>query len=122
LFDKYKKFDCIIDTTGNLDLVSKCIPYLSEQGRCIFVSQPKQNSSLVITNPINFFSSKGLSFKTTQAGGFNPDVDIPKYIKLYLNKVINVDNIITDFYDLDSINEAIAKLMTGTSGRILIKI
>ena len=122
LFDKYKKFDCIIDTTGNLDLVSKCIPYLSEQGRCIFVSQPKQNSSLVITNPINFFSTKGLSFKTTQAGGFDPDIDIPKYIKLYLNKVINVDNIITDFYDLDSINEAVAKLMTGTSGRILIKI
>lgn len=122
LFDKYKKFDCIIDTTGNLDLVSRCIPNLSEQGRCIFISQPKQNSSLVITNPINFFSAKGLSFKTTQAGGFDPDVDIPKYIKLYLNKVINVDNIITDFYDLDSINEAIAKLMSGTSGRILIKI
>ena len=122
LFDKYKKFDCIIDTTGNLDLVSKCIPNLSEQGRCIFVSQPKQNSSLVITNPINFFSSKGLSFKTTQAGGFDPDVDISKYIKLYLNKVINVDNIITDFYDLDSVNEAIAKLMTVNSGRILIKI
>jgi hypothetical protein len=122
LFDKYKKFDCIIDTTGNLDLVSKCISYLSEQGRCIFVSQPKQNSSLVITSPINFFSTKGLSFKTTQAGGFDPDVDIPKYIKLYLNKVINVDNIITDFYNLDSINEAVTKLMTGTSGRILIKI
>jgi Zn-dependent alcohol dehydrogenase len=122
LFDSYKKFDCIIDTTGNLDLVSKCIPYLSEQGRCIFISQPKQNSSLVITNPIKFFSTKGLSFKTTQAGGFDPDIDIPKYIKLYLNKIINVDNIITDFYDLDSINEAVAKLMTGTSGRILIKI
>ena len=122
LFNKYKKFDCIIDTTGNLDLVSKCIPHLSEQGRCIFVSQPKQNSSLVITNPINFFSTKGLSFKTTQAGGFDPDIDIPKYIKLYLNKVINVDNIITDFYSLENINEAVAKLMSGTSGRILIKI
>jgi hypothetical protein len=122
LFDKHKKFDCIIDTTGHFDLVSKCIPYLSEQGRCIFVSQPKQNSSLVVTNPINFFSTKGLSFKTTQAGGFDPDIDIPKYIKLYLNKVINVDNIITDFYGLDRVNEAVAKLMSGTSGRILIKI
>ena len=69
---------------------------------------------------INFFSTKGLSFKTTQAGGFDPDIDIPKYIKLYLNKVINVDNIITDFYNLDQINEAIAKLKTGESGRIII--
>lgn len=122
LFDKYKKFDCIIDTTGFLDLVSKCIPYLSEQGRCIFVSQPKENSSLTIANPINFFSTKGLSFKTTQAGGFDPDIDIPKYIKLYLNNIINVDNIITDFYNLEQINEAVAKLMSGTSGRIIINI
>lgn len=122
LFDKYKKFDCIIDTTGHLELVSKCIPFLSEQGRCIFVSQPKQNSSLTITNPINFFSTKGLIFKTTQAGGFDPDIDIPKYIKLYLNNIINVDNIITDFYNLEQINEAVAKLMSGTSGRIIINI
>ena len=122
LFDKYKKFDCIIDTTGHFDLVSKCVPYLSEQGRCIFVSQPKENSSLTITNPINFFSNKGLSFKTTQAGGFDPDVDIPKYIKLYLNNIINVDNIITDFYNLEQINNAVIKLISGTSGRIIINI
>lgn len=122
LFDKHKKFDCIIDTTGYLDLVSKCIPFLSEQGRCIFVSQPKENSSLTVINPINFFSTKGLIFKTTQAGGFDPDVDISKYVKLYLNKIINVNNIITDFYKLDEINEAISKLISGTSGRIIINI
>lgn len=122
LFDKYKKFDCIIDTTGHFDLVSKCIPHLSEQGRCIFVSQPKENSSLTISNPISFFSTKGILFKTTQAGGFDPDIDIPKYIKLYLNRVINVENIITDFYNLDEINKAIIKLMSGTAGRIIINI
>jgi len=122
LFDKYQEFDCIIDTTGHLDLVSRCIPHLSEQGRCIFVSQPKENSSLTITNPISFFSTKGLSFKTTQAGGFDPDIDIPKYIKLYLNKVIDVNNIISDFYTLDQINEAISKLISGASGRIIINL
>lgn len=122
LFDKYKKFDCIIDTTGHFDLVSKCIPHLSEQGRCILVSQPKENSSLIISNPISFFSTKGISFKTTQAGGFDPDTDIPKYIKLYLNKVINVENIITDFYNLQQINNAVLKLISGTAGRIIINI
>jgi S-(hydroxymethyl)glutathione dehydrogenase/alcohol dehydrogenase len=103
-------------------LVSKCIPHLSEQGRCIFVSQPKENSSLIISNPISFFSTKGISFKTTQAGGFDPDIDIPKYIKLYLNKVINVENIITDFYNLQQINDAVLKLISGTAGRIIINI
>lgn len=122
LFDKYKKFDCIIDTTGHLELVSKCIPYLSEEGRCIFVSQPKRNSSITIIDPIKFFSTKGLLFKTTQAGGFDPDIDIPKYIKLYLNKVIDTNNIITDFYSLKEINHAISKLTNGTAGRIIINI
>jgi len=122
LFDKYSFFDCIIDTTGDFSLVSKCIPYLSEQGRCVFVSQPKENSSLIITNPINLFSNKGISFKTTQAGGFNPDTDIPRYIKLYLNNTINTNNIITHFYNLQEINEAVLKLISGTAGRIIINI
>jgi len=122
LFDKHKKFDCIIDTCGNLDLVSKCIPFLSEEGRCIFVAQPKANSSLIISNPIKFFSTKGLIFKTTQAGNFNPDTDIPRYSKLYKNKAINVDKIVTDYYNLNEINEAITKLTIGNPGRIMINI
>ena len=122
MFDKYKKFDCIIDTTGYLELVSECMPYLSEQGRCIFVSQPKANSFLKIIDPINFFSTNGINFKTTQAGNFNPDIDIPKYSKLYLNNIINVDKIITHYYDLENINTAIEKLKSGTAGRIMINI
>lgn len=122
LRSKYQKFDCIIDTTGYLDLVSEYIPLLSEQGRCIFVCQPKQNSTIKIIDPIKFFSTKGIVFKTTQAGGFDPDVDIPKYKKLFLNKIIDTNNIITDFYDLQDINKAICQLKTGNSGRIIINI
>lgn len=122
VLDKYKTFDCIIDTTGNLDLVSSCVPHLSERGRCIFVSQPKPNSSLLITNPSKFFSSDGLTFKTTQAGNFNPDVDIPRYVKLYLEKIINLDKIITDYYCLNDINKAFDKLKSGSAGRIMINL
>lgn len=122
LLDKHKKFDCIIDTTGNLELISELLPFLSEQGRCIFIAQPKQNSSLIIKNPIQFFSTKGIMFKTTQAGGFDPDIDIPKYTKLYLNNLINTDNIITNYFSLNDINQAINSLKTGNCGRIIINI
>jgi S-(hydroxymethyl)glutathione dehydrogenase/alcohol dehydrogenase len=122
LFNKYKNFDCIIDTTGHFDLVSKCIPHLSEQGRCIFVAQPKENSTLTINNPIKFFSTNGLTFKSTQAGKFDPEIDIPKYIKLYLKNIIDTNSIITDSYNLDEINDAILKLKSGMSGRIMINI
>ena len=120
--DFIKKIDCIVDTTGDYELVSKFIPYLSDQGRCIFVAQPKPFSSLSITNPIKFFSSNDILFKTTQAGGFNPDIDIPKYVKLFLNNKIDVHKIITDYFTLNDINYAIDKLKAGNSGRIMINI
>jgi S-(hydroxymethyl)glutathione dehydrogenase/alcohol dehydrogenase len=120
--DFIKKIDCIIDTTGDLDLVSKYLPFLSDQGRCIFVSQPKPSSSLTIQNPIKFFSSNGLTFKTTQAGGFCPEIDIPKYVKLFTNNKIETNKIITDYFSLDQINKAIDKLKTGNSGRIMINV
>lgn len=121
-FDKYSnfKFDCIIDTTGDMELLSKCIPLLSSQGRCILVSQPRANSNIQILNPISFFNTSGITFKTTQAGGFDPDIDIPKYTKLFLNGLIDVDGIVTSQYSLHEINDAIELLKSGYAGRIMI--
>lgn len=114
------KFDCIIDTTGILNFVSRFIPLLSEQGRCILVSQPKPDSQIIISDPIKFFSSNGQTIRSTQAGNFDPDVDIPRYIKLYKNGQINIKSLVTDRYDIFNVNEAITKLKSGESGRIII--
>jgi Zn-dependent alcohol dehydrogenase len=114
------KFDCIIDTTGILSFVSRFIPLLSEQGRCILVSQPKAGSQIMISDPIKFFSSNGQTIRSTQAGNFDPDIDIPRYIKLYKNGQINIKSLVTDRYDIFNVNEAITKLKSGESGRIII--
>jgi len=117
---KSQKFDCIIDTTGILELVSSVLPFLSEQGRCILVAQPKSNSQITITNPTKLFSTNGQSIRTTQAGGFDPDIDIPKYIKLYQNNHIDLSKLITHNYHLFDLNKAICKLKTENVGRIMI--
>jgi S-(hydroxymethyl)glutathione dehydrogenase/alcohol dehydrogenase len=114
------KIDCIIDTTGLLSLVSRFIPLLSNVGRCILVSQPKQGSMLSINDPIAFFSDRGQTIRTTQAGNFDPDLDIPRYISLYNKGLINAKSLVTDRYDIFNINEAIDQLKTGKSGRIII--
>ena len=122
LFKSCKFIDCIIDTSGYLDTVSNYLPNLSEDGRVIFVAQPKAGDSLKIINPIKFFNIKGITMKTTQAGGFDPDIDIPKYTRLFLNNQIKLDKIITDYFTLPDINQAIKKLSSGTAGRIIINI
>jgi S-(hydroxymethyl)glutathione dehydrogenase/alcohol dehydrogenase len=119
---KKMKFDCIIDTTGILSLVAQVLETMSEQGRCILVAQPKPGSFLTINNPGKLFSTNGQSIRTTQAGGFDPDVDIPRYINLYKNNQINLEHLITHRYSLSDINEAVTKLKSGSGGRIMIDI
>ena len=116
------KFDCIIDTTGILQLLSQVLETMSEQGRCILVAQPKPGSLLSINNPGKLFSTNGQSIRTTQAGGFDPDVDIPRYVNLYKNNKINLEHLITHRYSLTDINLAISMLKSGSSGRIMIDI
>ena len=120
LIESKINFDCIIDTTGILSLVSRLIPLLSEHGRCILVAQPKAGSQITISDPIKFFSSSGQTIRSTQAGNFEPDVDIPRYTKLYQNGQINIKSLITDRYDIFNVNEAVSKLKSGESGRIMI--
>lgn len=120
LIESKIKFDCIIDTTGILSFVSRLIPLLSQYGRCILVSQPKPGSQITIDDPISFFGNNGQTIRSTQAGNFDPDIDIPRYVKLYKNGQINIKSLVTDRYDIFNINEAITQLKTGTSGRIII--
>ena len=110
--------DCIIDTTGKLDLVSMLLPGMTERGRCILVAQPKANSQLSVSDPAKLFSTNGQSIRTTQAGGFEPDSDIPRYLNLQSS--IDIGALVTDRFSLNNINDAIDKLKSGTAGRIMI--
>jgi Zn-dependent alcohol dehydrogenase len=120
--DIKEKIDCIIDTTGLLDVVSESLPLLSSRGRVILVSQPKENNALVIKNPSNLFSVSGQTIKTTQGGGVNPTEDFLRYINLYKYNSLPFEKLITNVFDLDNINNAIETLRSGKAGRILIKI
>lgn len=116
------KIDCIIDTVGNLDLVSQFLPFLSDQGRCILVSLPKKGTSITVSDPNRLFGSEGQKIVTTQAGGFDPDTDIKRFVKLYQMGKIDYKSLITHRFKLDQINQAIETLKSGKAGRIMIEI
>jgi len=114
------RIDCIIDTTGSLELISRVLPVLSDRGRVIIISQPRQNSTLTFIKPANFFLGEGQSISSTQGGKINPSTDLRRYINLYKKGVLKVDNIITHLLPLSEINTAITLLKEGKAGRILI--
>ena len=115
-----EKFDVIIDTTGSTELISQMFTVLSERGRLILVAQPTPGKELIIPNAHKLFTGRGQQIIATQGGQTCPTTDIPLYIKLFENGLLNIDKLITHRFKLDQINLAISTLKTGLAGRIMI--
>jgi Zn-dependent alcohol dehydrogenase len=116
-----EKFDVIIDTTGNPNVIKETIKYLSNNGRYILVGQPKPGQDIVIPNGNSMFNGDGIVIKATQGGKTSPTDDIPRYVKLHKSGVIDISKIITNRFKLNEINEAITMLKSGKCGRIMIE-
>lgn len=117
-----KKFDVIIDTTGNSEIISSTLNLLDDSGRYILVGQSSIETSINIINYCHLFGGKGKTIKASQGGNTIPSIDIPRYIKLANENIINVDKLITDIYPLHDINKAVESVKQGKSGRIIIKL
>jgi S-(hydroxymethyl)glutathione dehydrogenase/alcohol dehydrogenase len=116
------KIDLIVDTTGNIDVISEAFKMLSNRGRMILLGQPKPGQVLVIPEAIEFFKGSGLAIKASQGGSTVPQEDIPRYLELLRLNRLNIDNLVTDRYQLNEINEAFETLKSGNAGRIIINL
>ena len=56
----------------------------------------------------------------SHGGSANPDEDIPNYVNLVKNNIINFKNLITHEFKLKEINKALNLMRTGNCGRIII--
>jgi len=117
-----EKFDVIVDTTGNGELIEKTLPLLENSGRYILVGQSSYDTGFRVANFQHLFGGTGKTIKASQGGGTNPTSDILRYIKLAKYGMIDVNKIITHTLSLDRINDAVELLKQGNSGRIIIKI
>lgn len=116
------KLDIVIDTTGIPEVISQGISILSNTGRMILVGQPAPGKFVEVMNAVNLFNGIGQSIKATQGGKTNPQEDIPRYIRLHKEGLLDVSKLITHTFTLDQINEAFDLLKSGNAGRIMIKI
>mgnify|MGYP003646503986 CR=1 FL=1 len=117
-----KEYDVIVDTTGNVDIISSTIPLLADRGRYIFIGQPPPGADIIVPRGTDLWSANGKTMKVSQGGCTTPSKDISRYVKLYDAGILNVDRIVTHVFALSEINEAFDLLRTGTAGRIMIRI
>ena len=98
-------FDICIDTTGNVDIINDLFEALDKRGTLLLVGQPNVNKELLIKKPLQFFSDKKIF--ASDGGLTNPDIDIPRYVRLIEADKINIQPIITHTFDLHDINKGI---------------
>ncbi len=122
LNDLLGKFDLVIDTTGNPEIIKHAFGILSGVGRMLLVGQPNPGQSLSLPNAVQLFNGSGQIIRATQGGGMVPQSDIPRYIKLFELGLISIDSLITHRFNLDEVNLAFDTLKSGTAGRIIIRI
>jgi S-(hydroxymethyl)glutathione dehydrogenase/alcohol dehydrogenase len=112
--------DVIVATVGDRETIQESVPLLSGTGRYVMIGQPELGGSIELTNASHFFEGEGKVLMATQSGGFNPSVDIPRYLQMSKSGALTLDGIITGRTTLDGINEAIDEMRAGKAGRIMI--
>lgn len=114
--------DVIIDTTGIPEVISECVSKLSGKGRMILVGQPAPGRGIEVINALNLFNGMGQTIKATQGGKTNPTEDIPRYVRMHQEGLLDVKQFVTHKFKLNEINEAFDLLKSGNAGRIIIEI
>lgn len=117
-----EKIDVIIDTTGIPEVITSAISKLSGNGRMILVGQPAPGRMVEVMNAVNLFNGIGQSIRATQGGKTNPHEDIPRYVKMHKEGILNISQFITHRFKLDQVNDAFDLLKSGDAGRIIIEI
>ena len=116
------KYDVIIDTTGIPGVISDAITHLSGKGRMILVGQPAPGRGVEVMNAVNLFSGMGQTIKATQGGKTDPAEDIPRYVRMHKEGLLDIKQFVTHRFKLEQVNEAFDLLRSGNAGRIIIEI
>ncbi|HEX5126615.1 MAG TPA: zinc-binding dehydrogenase [Rhodocyclaceae bacterium] len=111
--------DCFIDNTGNPQIIELGYGFTKPQGRVTLVGVPRKGNNINIYS-LSLHFGKGLS--GSQGGETVPNVDIPRYFELWKHGRIKLRELITERFDLNAINTAVARMRSGElSGRCVVK-
>ena len=110
--------DAFIDNTGRPTIIELGYQITKPQGRVTLVGVPRKGSNINIYS-LSLHFGKGLS--GSHGGEAIPQTDIPRYHQLFRTGRIQLKNLITNYYPLEKINEALDGMRSGAiAGRCLI--
>jgi S-(hydroxymethyl)glutathione dehydrogenase/alcohol dehydrogenase len=111
--------DVVVECTGRVQVIEQAYELTAPQGRTVLVGVPPvgQKASLY-TLPLHF----GKVLTGSHGGEARPAEDIPRQAALSRSGRLKLEPLVTDRFQLDQINEAIAAVRSGrVAGRAVIE-
>ncbi len=109
--------DVAVDTTGLVKVRELAYDATSHTGKTILAGVPSHDDRMNIDSfPLHF----GRQVTGVHGGDTKPDVDIPRYLRLYTLGKLKLDEQITHRMPLDQINAALDIVRNGKAGRCVI--
>ena len=109
--------DKVFETTGVKSVIENAYELTHKDGTIVLVGVPHEKVT-INTLPIHF--NKVLT--GSEGGSAQPQIDIPRLIKLVRAGRVSFDGIITDEFALEDINPAFDLVRSGKAGRVLLRI
>lgn len=114
-------YDLILDTAGATTATETALERLAPSGRYVLIGQHAPQKPVCVNNARHLFEGEGKTIRATQGGGFRPDLDIPRYLRVLAEREIYAGGLVTHRLRLDEINHALDLVRSGSAGRILIE-
>ena len=100
--------DYSIEATGLASVIELAFTNVKQNtGLCVFASHPK-NGDMITIDPFDLICGKQI--RGTWGGACNPDIDLPKFFKLYIENKLPLDELLEKRYSFDNINKALEDL------------
>jgi S-(hydroxymethyl)glutathione dehydrogenase/alcohol dehydrogenase len=113
-----KGLDATVDTTGNTTVIAAAYEATSPVGKTILAGVPDHRSRITIDSfPLHF----GRKIFGSHGGETNPDVDIPRYLQLYRQGKLKLQELISHRFRLEAINQAVSAVREGKAGRCVVE-
>jgi len=110
-------FDAAVDTTGRSGTRETAYQATSNTGSTIFAGVPHHQETITVDSfPLHF----GRRVMGSHGGDTRPDVDIPRYIRLYQLGKLKLEEQISHRFTLDDINEAVEVVRKGEAQRCIV--
>ena len=110
--------DYALECIGNVNVMAQAFASIHSGGKCVVVGMAPLGTTM---NVASFEFLLGKTITGSVQGNIRASIDVPRYVDLFMAGKLPIDKLISRYYTLDEINEAMEAMEKGEVIRGIIR-